>query len=188
MCQTLKKKTKQNQTKLVVCERMAMKRRYLGKQKAGGETMPPYWTTNGESRLQLLIAAPHQATWSKCICVYFTFSFPVVQWEIEENEHSNNDGAGSQLAQARVRGRKNIKSAHSLVWALPVLSRGPHLCVLKELIHSPGHRGQVLVPLRSKIRTMVNCLRHPPTIIIPPSRYLPLRCNILFNSHPILCL
>lgn len=51
-----------------------------------------------------------------------------MQWEIEENEHSNNDGAGSQLAQAPVRGRKNIEYPQSGVSSACAQQGSSSLC------------------------------------------------------------
>lgn len=123
--------------KLFICERMSMKRWYLGKEKLRGRTMPHYWMTKRESCLQLLIITLCKTTWSRCICVYFTFNFPVLGWEIEGTKHRNNNGVILQLAYAWERNRK---STHSQC-ARPAYTHGLHPFVLKGLTRSPGHRG-----------------------------------------------
>lgn len=128
---------------LLIFERMAMKRQYLGKEKPRGGTMPRYWTTKGESCLQLLIVMLCKTTRSKCIWFYFAFNFPIVWLEIEENKHSNSNGTRLQLAYAWVCGRKNTKSAHSQCASPACTQQGLHPCVLKKLINFPGHKGWV---------------------------------------------
>lgn len=118
---------------------MAVKRWYLGKEKLRGRIMLHCWMTKGESCLQLLIITLCKTTCSRCICVYFTFNFSVLRWEIEETKHKNNNGAILQLAYAWERNRKSTDSQCTK----PAYTEGLQPYVLKGLMSAPAHRGWV---------------------------------------------